>query len=511
MYTTFYKLNLDPFRLTPDPRFFFASTPHKRGLYYLRYAFHQREGFGVITGAPGTGKTELMLNLISGLPRQKVMLSKIVTSNLHANDLLELVAASFLTSPVNPSKGLLLKQLEEFFLAKAHGGTQIVLLIDEAHNLSTKALIELSMLSNFQLNERPVLQCFLMGQETLEQKLMQPELIHLKQRIVASAHLQHLDGQETQDYIEHRLRIAGWQGDPGFSNSAYTLIHEYTSGVPRKINALCNRILLFGYLQESHHIDADTVYKVIEELQEEALASQETLPQMSLTLDFSDQGQSEEHTLGAQQAPEEQTRQNDEASETAFADAVETSSVIDVNIFNRNKATKHPANLKLAPTWPLKEDNSEQSLVAHAATYGIESLNSPANEHNAIPNNVHALFTNTPQPLYDATISDDLVVELPEEEPLIRLDSEIEPDADDEHVMIDQEAREHHLYLDSLRGGPSKPKQPFSVRTCLKQFTISKTGLTISLITLTFMWWYLYGPGIDSTIHFLSLITDLIR
>ena len=186
MYTSFYKLSTDPFRLTPDPRFFYASQTHNRGLSYLRYAFHQREGFVVITGAPGTGKTELMLNLISGLPREQVVLSKIVTANLHATDLLELVAASYLSPSVATGKGLLLKKLEDFFIAQIRIGKQILLLIDEAHNLSTKALIELSMLSNFQLDARPVLQCFLLGQEPLEQKLEQPELEHLKQRVIAS-------------------------------------------------------------------------------------------------------------------------------------------------------------------------------------------------------------------------------------------------------------------------------------------------------------------------------------
>ena len=163
MYESFYKLRHTPFRLTPDPHFFFASETHKRGLAYLRFAFYQREGFVSITGAPGTGKTELMLNLINELPKEKVTVAKIVTTNLDAENLLNLVAASFLIDPQNMSKGSLLKRLENFFVRQAQLGKQVLLLIDEAHNLSVDSLTELYMLENFQLDEKPLMQCFLMG------------------------------------------------------------------------------------------------------------------------------------------------------------------------------------------------------------------------------------------------------------------------------------------------------------------------------------------------------------
>lgn len=282
MYESFYKLHPTPFRLTPDPHFFFESDTHKRGLSYLRFAFNQQEGFVVITGAPGTGKTELMLNLIEDIPHSKVTLAKIVTSNLDADDLLDLVAASFLIDPEPLSKGSLLKKLEDYFVSQSQMGKQVLLLIDEAHNLSVKSLIELSMLSNFQIDEKPLLQCFLLGQEPLEEKLRLPELVHLKQRVIASTHLENLNPQETRDYILHRLIKSGWNNNPIIRDTAFALIHFYTKGVPRRINSMCNRILLQAFLENRNDIGADLVHQVIEELQEEVAEEH-----VDLDVDFS--------------------------------------------------------------------------------------------------------------------------------------------------------------------------------------------------------------------------------
>ena len=281
MYEPFYNLHPTPFRLTPDPHFFFESETHKRGLAYLRYAFYQREGFVAITGAPGTGKTELVLNLIEELPHQKITLAKIVTTNLDADDLLDLVAASFLIDIEHMSKGSLLKKLENFFISQARIGKQVLLIIDEAHNLSVKSLLELSMLENFQIDEKPVMQCFLLGQLPLEEKLNLPDLDPLKQRVIASARLESLDQQETREYILHRLSKSGWDNNPIIHDEAFSFIHQFTKGVPRKVNSLCNRLLLHSYLTNSHEINAGTVHQVLKEIQEEALGGE------ALDLDFS--------------------------------------------------------------------------------------------------------------------------------------------------------------------------------------------------------------------------------
>ncbi len=266
MYESFYRLHKTPFRLTPDPYFFFRSRTHKRGVAYLRYAMQQGEGFVVITGGPGTGKTELMLNLIKEVDTPRIIFAKIVSTNLKADDLLELVAASFELPTEGLGKGLLLKKLENFFIACARQDKQVFLLIDEAHNLSIASLVELSMLSNFQLGEKAILRCFLLGQEALEKKLKKPELVQLKQRVIASAHLDPMDEAETTEYIQHRLIQAGWRGDPRFYDNAYPLIYKFTGGIPRQINFFCNRLLLQGYIDELHKIDANVVHNVIKEL-----------------------------------------------------------------------------------------------------------------------------------------------------------------------------------------------------------------------------------------------------
>jgi len=269
MYESFYKLRKTPFRLTPDPYFFFESRTHKRGAAYLRYAMQQGEGFVVITGAPGTGKTELMFNLIREFDEPRSVFAKIVSTNLNAGDLLELIAASFELSTEGLGKGLLLKKLENFFIACTRQGKPVFLLIDEAHNLSTASLAELSMLSNFQLGEKAILRCFLLGQESLEKKLEEPELTHLKQRVIASAHLTPMNSAETTEYIKYRLTRAGWKDDPRFHDNAYPLIYKFTGGIPRQINFFCNRLLLQGYIDELHKIDVGVVYGVIKELLEE--------------------------------------------------------------------------------------------------------------------------------------------------------------------------------------------------------------------------------------------------
>ena len=273
MYESFYNLTEPPFRLTPDPRFYFSSATHKRALTHLRFGFHQREGFVVITGKPGTGKTELMLHLLEGLPHDRITYGKIVTSNLDANEILQQVAAAFQIPAHGLKKGILLKKLEDVFLQHVRENKRLVLIVDEAHKLSVNSLNELQMLTNFQLSGKAALQCFLSGHDSLKLNLHNPELLHLKQRVITSTFLMPLEKQETQEYIEHRLRCVGWEGDPKFNLSAYTLIHDTTEGIPRQINALCNRILLRAYAEQKHYIDESMVSRAIDDVASEPLAA----------------------------------------------------------------------------------------------------------------------------------------------------------------------------------------------------------------------------------------------
>lgn len=274
MYESFYKLRDKPFQLSPDPRFFFGSRSHKRAMAYLRYGVNQGEGFIVVTGDIGTGKTTLMRALFADLARENVVAAQLVTTQLEADDMLRMVAASFGLAHEGVSKAALLKNLEVFLTARAREGKRVLLVVDEAQNIPPRSLEELRMLSNFQAGEKALLQSFLLGQEEFRHVLQSDGLEQLRQRVIAAYHLNPLDADETRAYIEHRLRMAGWTSDPAFSESAYTAIHETTGGIPRRINTFCDRLLLYGFLEEIHTLDEKAVAAVADELRQEVPRTQ---------------------------------------------------------------------------------------------------------------------------------------------------------------------------------------------------------------------------------------------
>jgi general secretion pathway protein A len=269
MYTGFYKLQGLPFQLSPDPRFFYGSSGHQKAMAYLTYGLHQGEGFIIVTGDIGAGKTTLVGHLFSNLDATKFIAAKLVTTQLEADDTLRMVAAAFGIPQEGADKSQLLRRIESFLVATHKSGKRSLLVIDEVQNLSVRALEELRMLSNFQIGGKALLQSFLLGQPQFRATLASDGLEQLRQRMIASYHLGPLGLNETQAYIEHRLQLVGWQNDPQFTAPAYQLIHEHTGGVPRKINALCSRVLLNGFLEELHLIDEDVVFKVAKELSDE--------------------------------------------------------------------------------------------------------------------------------------------------------------------------------------------------------------------------------------------------
>lgn len=269
MYASFYKLTAKPFNLSPDPRFFFGSRGHKRAMSYLRYGINQGEGFIVITGDIGTGKTTLVRTLFAELANENVVAAQLVTTQLEADDMLRMVAASFGLAHDRVAKATLLKNLETFLMARAREGKRVLLVVDEAQNLPPRSLEELRMLSNFQVGEKALMQSFLLGQEEFRKTIQADGLEQLRQRVIASYHLSPLDLEETTGYIEHRLQLVGWSEDPRFTPEAYESIHQFTDGVPRRINNLCDRLLLYGFLEEAHEITPDTVKVVTDELSEE--------------------------------------------------------------------------------------------------------------------------------------------------------------------------------------------------------------------------------------------------
>lgn len=269
MYESYYKFTEKPFHLSPNPRFFFESQGHKRALSYLRYGLTQNEGFIVITGGIGTGKTTLVRTLFDQLTKENVVAAQLVTTHLEKDELLRMIAASFGLAHEGNSKASILKNLETFLVARAKEGKKALLVIDEAQNLPVESLEELRMLSNFQIGDRVLLQTFLLGQEEFRETLKAEKLEQLRQRIIAAYHLEALSAPETSGYIKHRLSHVGWKNDPSFTDQALAAIYQHTEGVPRKINNFCDRLLLFGYLEELHQIDAPQVQVVSSELQQE--------------------------------------------------------------------------------------------------------------------------------------------------------------------------------------------------------------------------------------------------
>jgi putative secretion ATPase (PEP-CTERM system associated) len=276
MYTSFYKLTDRPFQLSPDPRFFFGSRGHRKAMAYLTYGLNQGEGFIIITGDIGMGKTTLVGHLFSELDSQKYVAAKVVTTQLAPDDTLRMVAAAFSIPFEDVDKATLLKRIEAFCLQCAQEGRRVLLVIDEAQNLPVGSIEELRMLSNFQSGEKALLQCFLLGQPQFRAMVATPALEQLRQRVIASYHLEPMDADETRAYVEHRLRTVGWQNDPSFTDETFRLIHARTGGVPRRINTLCSRLLLFGFLEELHVIDAAVVEEVATDLMREGVQTQKT-------------------------------------------------------------------------------------------------------------------------------------------------------------------------------------------------------------------------------------------
>jgi putative secretion ATPase (PEP-CTERM system associated) len=269
MYAAFYKLKGRPFQLSPDPRFYFASSSHKKAMAYLAYGLNEREGFIVVTGDVGAGKTTLVGHLLAQIDRQKFIYGHVVTSQLEADDALRMVASAFGLAYKGNDKATLLRTIESFLLDARRIGKHVLLVVDEVQNMPSSAIEELRMLSNFQLDGRPLFQCFLLGQHQFRRIIAGDDMEQLRQRVIASCHLEALSAAETREYIEHRMNLVGWRNDPAFTDKAFERIHAHSGGVPRRINNLCSRLLLFGALEDLHAFDESVVEQVAQELARE--------------------------------------------------------------------------------------------------------------------------------------------------------------------------------------------------------------------------------------------------
>ncbi len=269
MFEPYYGLSAAPFQLSPDPSFFYGSRGHKRAHAYLQFGLYQSEGFIVLTGEVGAGKTTLIRNLLRELDGNKVVATQLVSTQLDADSLLRAVATAFGIPVRDKDKAGILAQLETYLLGLVQENRKALLIVDEAQNLPPPAVEELRMLSNFQVGNRALLQSFLVGQPQLRDLMRSPSMQQLRQRVIAAYHLGPLDENETRAYIEHRLTHVGWNDDPHLDETVFPVIHAHTGGIPRRINTLCTRILLAAFLSEKHVVSAADVEHVITELSEE--------------------------------------------------------------------------------------------------------------------------------------------------------------------------------------------------------------------------------------------------
>ena len=254
MYEKFYKLTGKPFQLNPDPRFYFKSKEHVRAMAYLCYGLQQGQGFIIVTGDIGTGKTMLVNNLFRELEAQNVIAAKIVSTNVKETDLLRLLAAEFKLPYEKINKATLLLNLREFFQRCVDDGKRVLLIIDECQNLPRSSLEELRMLLNHDYKGMPLVQSFLLGQREFRGILRAPGLEQLRQRVIAAHHLKPLSVDEIKEYVLHRLQKVGWQDDPQFEEGLFVEVFRFTGGVPRRINTFMDRLLLRGALEHSHTI-----------------------------------------------------------------------------------------------------------------------------------------------------------------------------------------------------------------------------------------------------------------
>jgi putative secretion ATPase (PEP-CTERM system associated) len=260
VYERFYNFSAIPFLLTPDTRFFFGSSGHSRAISHLVYGLAQEEGFIVITGEVGAGKTTLVEQLWSQLDRNTYVIARVVTTQVSGDDLLRLVMANFgLGETPGTDKATLLRRFEHMVRDQRRAGRRCLLVVDEVQNLSLAALEELRMLSNITIDGRASVQTILLGQPQFRPILASRDVEQLRQRVLASFHLGPLSEAETRGYIEHRLRTAGWRDDPQWDDAAFAAVHRQTGGIPRRINTLCSRVLLYGALEQTHAITASMV------------------------------------------------------------------------------------------------------------------------------------------------------------------------------------------------------------------------------------------------------------
>lgn len=267
MYEQFFGFSGRPFQLTPDPQFYFESTSHKKAMSYLGYGLSQGEGFIVITGEVGAGKSTLVAHLMERIDPAALTVAQVVTSALDGAEVVHVVAQAFGLAVEGHDKASALGAIERFLQDEARAGRRCLLVVDECQNLELAALEELRMLSNFQLGSHPLLQSLLLGQPEFRSTVAHhPGLEQLRQRIIASHHLEALDEAEVGHYVRHRLCHVGWNGRPAIETGLLEALYRHTGGIPRRVNQVMNRLLLLAAIEESDRLALRMLDAVVAEM-----------------------------------------------------------------------------------------------------------------------------------------------------------------------------------------------------------------------------------------------------
>jgi putative secretion ATPase (PEP-CTERM system associated) len=269
MYESFYGFSGSPFQLTPDARFFYGSTTHSRAIAHLMFGLSQGEGFVIVTGEVGAGKTTLVERLWGQLDRDTYTMARINTTQLSGDDLFRLAMAGFGVTQSGADKASMLLAFADVLRLHRQSGRRCLLVVDEAQNLSLPAIEELRMLSNITEDGHASLQTILLGQPQFRHMLASPDLAQLRQRVLASYHLGPISEEDARAYVEHRLSTVGWAGRPHIEDSAFAAIHRHSGGIPRRINRLCARVLLYGSLEQTDVLTAEMVDSTAMELNQD--------------------------------------------------------------------------------------------------------------------------------------------------------------------------------------------------------------------------------------------------
>ncbi|MET0084308.1 MAG: OmpA family protein [Sedimenticola sp.] len=271
MYHQYYGLSEDPFLLSPNHRFCLRHPSFSKAKAYMEYALERNEGFAVITGGPGTGKTTLIDDLLEDLYRSDINIARLVSARLEGDEILSMVGYAFKIPVDGMGKTQILYALQQYAESHFRQGRRSVLVVDEAQGLTHEALEELRLLTNLRIGGVPLLQIFLVGQEELHEKLVDKRLEQLNQRIIAACHLESLTLEQVVMYVLHRLRVAGWQGHPKLNPELFPLLYEFSFGIPRRINIACSRMMLLGSLEQKSELTKHEIQVAISELRTEHL------------------------------------------------------------------------------------------------------------------------------------------------------------------------------------------------------------------------------------------------